>query len=77
MAVGEYVMNVSMLGRCGDCFHVWTVAYLPMPPDKLAKLLCRAACPACAGTDVSVGYPPKPRPETPPAIPRNHERHHG
>lgn len=36
--------------RCGSnaCRHEWIVAHLPMPLDKAAMLMARAACPKCA-----------------------------
>ena len=36
--------------RCSDstCQHEWIVAYLPMPIEKAALLMRRAACPRCA-----------------------------
>jgi len=40
--------------KCGDCGHCWQAAYLPMPLADAARLLGRAACPACASTRAMV-----------------------
>lgn len=40
----------TLKARCGECDHVWIVAYLPMPLDKVAKLGMAARCPkGCDG----------------------------
>jgi len=37
-------------GRCGDCDHVWVVAYLPMAVSRAAELARLARCPrGCEG----------------------------
>jgi hypothetical protein len=38
----------TLEGRCGDCKHVWPVAYLPMPIDKACQIMASARCPKCA-----------------------------
>jgi hypothetical protein len=36
--------------RCGDCDHVWVVAYLPQTVERAAKLAIGARCPrGCTG----------------------------
>lgn len=39
-----------VMACCSDteCAHEWIVAYLPMPLDRAAMLMERAACPKCA-----------------------------
>lgn len=42
----------KLRGRCGECSHVWVLAYLPMSLEKVAKIGKRSICPKCAGTDI-------------------------
>lgn len=63
-------MSGVLRGRCGDCGHIWVIAYLPMPIAKVARLGQRAACPMCACSKVFIAtaespMPPEPHPETP------------
>lgn len=46
----EGVVSNVVMARCGSntCDHTWIVAYLPMPLEKAAFLMKRAACPKCA-----------------------------
>ncbi|MBX4889819.1 hypothetical protein [Rhizobium bangladeshense] len=43
-------MSNAIYGKCPSCSQVFLVAKLPMPLDKAAKLMKRAACPACGET---------------------------
>lgn len=53
-------------GSCGDCGHVWVVAYLPMELTKVVRIAGRAACPMCAGSQVFVATASAPvAPENP------------
>lgn len=40
----------TLNGKCGACGHVFLVAQLPMPLEKAAGLMKRAACPMCGET---------------------------
>lgn len=44
-------------GQCAECGHVWVICYLPMALEDVARLMKRAACPACAETRVHVAGP--------------------
>jgi hypothetical protein len=35
----------TVKARCGDCDHVWVVAYLPLPLKDAARLAIAARCP--------------------------------
>lgn len=37
----------TLNGKCGECGHVWVVAYLPMSITKVSYVAKRAACPRC------------------------------
>jgi len=37
-------------GKCDGCGHMFIVAHLPMPLEKAAELMKRAACPKCGET---------------------------
>ena len=40
----------SLKARCGDCDHVWIVAYLPQSLEKVTKEAMGARCPrGCSG----------------------------
>lgn len=41
----------TLAGQCGECGHVFVVAHLPMPLEKAAALMKRAACPKCGETE--------------------------
>lgn len=47
-------MSKELRGSCGECSHVWTLAYLPMDLTKVADICKRAICPACACKKVFV-----------------------
>ena len=71
-------MSDALRGRCGDCGHIWVIAYLPMTVEKVACLGRRAACPMCAGTGVFIApaagpLSPETSPETPVKMTREHE----
>lgn len=40
--------DTDLNAECRCCGHIWTVAKLPMPINKVAKLAKKAACPQCA-----------------------------
>jgi len=43
---------------CAECSHVWTVAWLPMPMEKVATCYRRACCPMCGSTKNFVAAAP-------------------
>lgn len=47
-------LKKSLRGSCGECDHVWTIAWLPMPLEKAAELMKGARCPKCACATVFV-----------------------
>jgi len=40
--------------KCGECFHIWTCAYLPMNMSAMAEIFKRVRCPNCATNKVFV-----------------------
>lgn len=40
--------------QCGECDHIWVVAYLPMDLSKVANIMKTARCPNCAGAKLFV-----------------------
>lgn len=43
-------MSNALYGKCPTCSQVFLVAKLPMPLEKAAILMMRAACPSCGET---------------------------
>lgn len=52
-------MANTLDGRCASCGYVWTVAHLPMPLHKVAKLANAAACPKGCDAQVMLASPKK------------------
>ena len=40
-------MSREFWGHCGDCGHVWIIAYLPMEIERFARIAMHAYCPKC------------------------------
>lgn len=44
-----------MMGRCGECGHVWPVVYFPMDLERFVNVVKGASiCPMCGGENTFV-----------------------